>query len=105
MIQFAEYFSNEQIVATLSAQLSWSHFVEILPVKNDLARDFYAEMCRFERWTVRTLRERIDSMLFERTAISRKPEETIKRELETLGLSYKNLYPIIVNVVIKFKMR
>lgn len=84
MMQFAEYFPDKQIVATLSQQLSWSHFVEILPVKNDIARDFYAEMCRFERWTVRTLRERIDSMLFERTAISRKPEETIKQELETL---------------------
>lgn len=71
-------------MTTLSAQLSWSHFVEILLVKNDLARDFYAEMCRFERWTVRTLRERIDSMLFERTAISRKPKETIKRELTAL---------------------
>jgi len=69
---------------TLSRQLSWSHFIAILPVKNDLARDFYAEMCRIERWTVRTLRKRIDSMLFERTAISRKPEETIKQELETL---------------------
>jgi DUF1016 N-terminal domain len=73
MLGFAEKFSNEEIVSTLSRQLSWSHFVEILPVKNDLARDFYAEMCRIERWTVRTLRERIDSMLFERTAISRKP--------------------------------
>jgi len=84
MMQLAEYFPDKQIVATLSQQLSWSHFVEILPVKNDLARDFYAEMCRFERWTVRTLREQIDLMLFERTAISRKPEETVKQELEAL---------------------
>ena len=64
MIKFAELFQDAEIVSTLSRQLSWSHFVEILQVKNDLARDFYAEMCRFERWTVRTLRERIDSMLF-----------------------------------------
>ncbi len=84
MIKFAELFPSFEIVTTLSALLSWSHFVEILLVKNDLARDFYAEMCRIERWTVRTLRERIDSMLFERTAISRKPEETIKRELSAL---------------------
>ena len=84
MIKFAELFPDVEIVSTVSRQLSWSHFVEILQVKNDLARDFYAEMCRIERWTVRTLRERIDSMLFERTAISRKPEETIKQELETL---------------------
>jgi predicted nuclease of restriction endonuclease-like (RecB) superfamily len=84
MMQFAEYFPDERIVATVSQQLSWSHFIEILPVKNDLGRDFYAEMCRIERWTVRTLRERIDSMLFESTAISRKPEETIKQELTAL---------------------
>ncbi|MDQ3749616.1 MAG: PDDEXK nuclease domain-containing protein [Acidobacteriota bacterium] len=84
MLKFAEQFPDEQIVSTLSRQLSWSHFLEIQAVKNDLARDFYAEMCRFERWSVRTLRERINSMLFERTAISRKPEETIKRELEVL---------------------
>ena len=84
MLKFAELFPAVEIVSTLSRQLSWSHFVEILLVKSDLARDFYAEMCRFERWTVRTLRERIDSMLFERTAISRKPEETIKQELEAL---------------------
>ncbi len=89
MIKFAELFPDEQIVVTLSQQLSFSHFLAILPVKNDLARDFYAEMCRIERWSVRTLRERINSMLFERTAISRKPEETIKRELETLRDSQK----------------
>lgn len=62
------------IVATLSQQLSWSHFKQILPLKDDLAREFYAEMCRVENWSVRTLREKIDSMLFERTAISKKPE-------------------------------
>ncbi len=84
MIKFAELYPDNPIVVTLSQQLAWSHFLAILPVKNDLARDFYAEMCRIERWTVRTLRERIDSMLFERTAISRKPEETIKRELAAL---------------------
>ncbi|HEX4947704.1 MAG TPA: PDDEXK nuclease domain-containing protein [Blastocatellia bacterium] len=84
MIRFAEYFPAEQIVSTLSAQLSWSHFIEILPVKEDLARQFYAEMCRLERWSVRTLRDKIRSMLFERTVISRKPGELIKQELQEL---------------------
>ena len=69
----AEY--GRQIIATLSQQLSWSHFMELLPLEQPLRRDFYAEMCRVERWTVRTLRDRIDSMLFERTAISKKPDE------------------------------
>jgi hypothetical protein len=59
MIQFARLFPNQEIVAALSRQLSWSHFVEIIPLKTDLHREFYAEMCRIERWGVRTLREKI----------------------------------------------
>ena len=46
MIQFAEAFPDEQIVVTLSRQLGWSHFVAIIPLDDDLKRDFYAEMCR-----------------------------------------------------------
>ena len=45
MVRFAEIFPDTQIVATLSQQLSWSHFVEIIPLKGDIQRDFYAEMC------------------------------------------------------------
>jgi predicted nuclease of restriction endonuclease-like (RecB) superfamily len=84
MVQFAELFSDIEIVAALSQQLSWSHIVEILPIKDQLKRDFYAEMCRIERWNVRTLRKKIQGMLYERTAISRKPEETIKNEIAEL---------------------
>jgi predicted nuclease of restriction endonuclease-like (RecB) superfamily len=65
--------------------LTWSHFVELLPIEDELKRDFYAAMCRNENWSVRTLRERKNSMLYERTAISRKPEETIKHEIEQLA--------------------
>jgi len=84
MVNFAEVFSEAAIVATLSRQLGWSHFKEIIPLKDDLQRDFYAEMCRVERWSVRTLRQKIDSMLFERTAISKKPEEVARAELAEL---------------------
>jgi predicted nuclease of restriction endonuclease-like (RecB) superfamily len=84
MIQFAEIFSDEKIVVSLIRQLSWTHFIAIIPIKDPLKRDFYAEMCRLERWSVRTLRNKIDSMLFERTALSRKPEELIRRELDEL---------------------
>ena len=65
MVQFAEAFPDEQIVVTLSRQLGWSHFVTIIPLGDDLKRDFYAEMCRMERWSVRTLRQKISGMLFE----------------------------------------
>ena len=84
MVRFAEAFPDEQIVATLSQELSWSHFVEILPLKQPLEREYYAELCRVERWSVRTLRERIDSMLYERTALSRKPDALITQELAAL---------------------
>lgn len=84
MVQFFQAFPDEQIVATLSTQLSWSHFIEILPIKAPLAREFYAEMCRVERWPVRTLRQKIGGMLYERTALSKNTEAVIKAELETL---------------------
>jgi len=64
MMRFTECFPDEQIVATLSQQLGWSHFKEIIPLDDDLKRDFYAEMCRVERWSVRTLRQKISGMLF-----------------------------------------
>ena len=64
--------------------MGWSHFVELLPLKDQLRRDFYAEMCRIERWSVRTLRDKIDGMLFERTALSRKPDELAEQELAGL---------------------
>ena len=84
MVRFAEVFPEGKIVSTLSRQLSWSHFVEIIPLKGDIQRDFYAEMCRIERWSVRTLRKKIDGMLYERTAISKKPEELVKKDLSAL---------------------
>ena len=84
MIQFAEVYPEEKIVVSLIRQLSWTHFLAIIPLKDQLQRDFYAEMCRIEHWSVRTLRSRIDSMLYERTALSKKPEKLIKQELAAL---------------------
>jgi predicted nuclease of restriction endonuclease-like (RecB) superfamily len=84
MIQFAELFPAEPIVATLSRQLGWSHFKELLPLDKPHQRDFYAEMCRLERWSVRTLRRQIDGMLYERTALSKKPAKLIEKELTAL---------------------
>src|SRR3974390_100028 len=62
-------FPSREIVGTLSRQLGWSHFLLLLPIKDDLKRDFYAEMCRVERWSVRMLRQKIGGLLFERTAL------------------------------------
>ena len=84
MMQFAQVFPNEQIVASLSRQLSWSHFIEVFPLKDEIQRDFYLALASSERWSVRRLRKEIDGMLFERTAIATKPDELIKKELATL---------------------
>jgi predicted nuclease of restriction endonuclease-like (RecB) superfamily len=83
-IQFSQLFPDEGIVSTLSTQLSWSHFMELLPIKDSLARDFYAEMCRIERWDVRTLRQKIGGMLFERTALSKNTKAVISSEIANL---------------------
>ncbi len=84
MMWLAEAFPEPTIVSTLSKQLSWSHFVEILPLKNPVKRDFYAEVCRAERWSVRALRHKIGHLLYERTAVSKKPDELIANDLATL---------------------
>jgi predicted nuclease of restriction endonuclease-like (RecB) superfamily len=84
MIQFAEVFPDEKVVVSLIRHLTWTHFIALIPLKDPLARDFYAEMTRIERWSVRTLRARIDSMLFERTALSRKPAKLAAQELKAL---------------------
>ena len=84
MMQLAELFPAPKIIATLSQQLGWSHFVEIIPIEDRLKREFYAEMGRLERWSVRTLRARIGGMLFERTTLSGKPEAVIDAEIASL---------------------
>jgi predicted nuclease of restriction endonuclease-like (RecB) superfamily len=84
MMWLAEAFPDPEIVSTLSKQLSWSHFVELLPLKDALKRDFYAELSRVERWNVRTLRHKIGHLLYERTAVSKKPDELIAHDLAVL---------------------
>ena len=84
MIRFAEVFTDRSIVHSLSGQLSWTHFRYLIYIEDQLAREFYTEMCRLERWSVRTLQEKIRGMLFERTALSKKPEELARKELGEL---------------------
>ena len=84
MMQFFNAFPEEKIVVSLIRQLSWTHILAVIPIEDTLKREFYIEMCSLEKWSVRVFRERINSMLYERTAISKKPEETIKHDLELL---------------------
>jgi predicted nuclease of restriction endonuclease-like (RecB) superfamily len=83
-IKFNELYPDPQIVQTVSAQLSWSHITILISIPDEIKRSFYAHVCVYELWSVRTLRNRIDSMLYERIAISKKPETTIVKDLEHL---------------------
>ena len=84
MKKFYKLFIDFEIVATLSPLFSWSHFVEFIKIEDEIKREFYISMCKNERWSVRTLKDRVNSMLFERTAISKKPDITIKNDLKLL---------------------
>ncbi len=88
---FYNYFPEQEKVTTLSSQLSWSHFVELLKLEDDIQREFYAKMSHHEGWSVRTLRERMDGMLFERSAIAKQPEQVIRQELAKLEQSDSSL--------------
>ncbi|WP_096724135.1 PDDEXK nuclease domain-containing protein [Paraburkholderia acidicola] len=83
-LRVAEVFPDEQIVSALRRQLSWTHLKTLIYIDDPLKRDFYIELCRAERWSSRQLLERVNSLLFERSALSRKPEDTIRHELSLL---------------------
>ncbi|MCC6812314.1 MAG: DUF1016 family protein [Deltaproteobacteria bacterium] len=84
MVRFAEVFHDEAIVSALRRQLSWTHFRRLIYIDDPLKRDFYAEMCAIERWSTRTLEQKISSMLYERTALSKKPAKLVRAELDAL---------------------
>lgn len=81
-VRSAYLFSEDEIRYATSTQLNWTHLRILMAVSDNLARQFYMEMCNIERWSTRTLEEKIDEQLYERTAISRRPEEVIKQELQ-----------------------
>jgi predicted nuclease of restriction endonuclease-like (RecB) superfamily len=84
MLRFAEVYPSLEIVQPLAGQLGWTHVTQLIYVADPLAREFYTRMCIMERWSRRTLRQKIQGLLYERTAISRKPEALVARELEAL---------------------
>lgn len=84
MVRFAEQFPDEAIVSALRRQLTWSHFKTLIYLDEPLKRDFYAELCRVERWSTRVLQHKVQGMLYERTALSKKPQALIRKELEAL---------------------
>lgn len=84
MMKFAKLFPDFNIVSQTATKLSWSHFIELLSLKDELKRDFYQTMALNENWSRNTLRTKLDGMLYERTLISGKPNDLIKKELTNM---------------------
>lgn len=70
MLQFAVAFPNPENVASLMRHLSWTHFLQFLPLKAEAARWFYALQCVESRWSVRELRHQIERKAFKRTDLA-----------------------------------
>jgi len=88
-IRLVDMYPDIEIVHALRAQLSWTNIRILTSIEDSLKRSFYTEMCKLENWSSRTLQERINSMLYERTAISKKPEKTIENDLRQLSTEQK----------------
>ncbi|MCQ2195087.1 MAG: PDDEXK nuclease domain-containing protein [Paludibacteraceae bacterium] len=95
MMQFAQQIKEEKIVSQLATKLSWSHFIEVLPLKDELQREFYLTLAANELWGRNRLRKEIDAMLYERTALASKPEEVVKQELANVR-DNKHVSPDVV---------
>lgn len=94
-LRAAETFTEEEIVSASRRQLTWTHLKTLMYISNELERKFYMEMCRIEHWDTRTLAEKIDSQLFQRTAISQRPEDVIRCELSNLAET-NEIHPDVV---------
>lgn len=88
-------FSDEQIVYACRTQLNWSHIRALMGIQDSIKRDFYIEMSRLNHWTAEELEAKIDRQLYETTALSRKPDDVIKKELETVRET-NNIVPDMV---------
>ena len=80
-VRAAYTFTEAEIVSAVRTQFSWTHLRSLMSITDPLARKFYMQMCHYEHWDTRTLDQKIDSQLYERTAISRRPEEVIRQTL------------------------
>jgi len=82
IFQIRLFYFKFQKIQTLSGQLTWSHYTEILKSQNDLEMSFYVKQCEKERWSVRELKRQMNSSLFERIALSKDKEGILKLSKE-----------------------
>jgi predicted nuclease of restriction endonuclease-like (RecB) superfamily len=90
MVQFAEVFPDFEIVVPLARQLSWSHFLVLIPIKSNDARLFYAQTAGESGWSKRELRNQIERKTFERSEIA--DTKLALAEIDHLGGSFKDPY-------------
>jgi predicted nuclease of restriction endonuclease-like (RecB) superfamily len=88
-VRLADVFSDEAALSPLLKQLSWTHIKTLIYLDDPLKRDFYIELSCLQRWSSRQLNERIQSMLFERSALSRSPDDVIRDELVKVRYTQK----------------
>ena len=89
MMQFCEVFPDVEIVVPLARQLTWSHFIELLPLRNSDARLYYGNKIAESRWTIRETRKQIEQKTYERTEIA---NLQIATEINDLQYTFKDPY-------------
>ncbi|GAB4329645.1 MAG: PDDEXK nuclease domain-containing protein [Calditrichia bacterium] len=97
LFQIRQFYLKFPKIQTLSVQLSWSHYVEIMKADSELEISFYTRQCEKENWSVRELRRQMKSMLFHRLALSKDKTGVIEiakkgSEVEKAGDLIKDPY-------------
>lgn len=85
MLKVARMYNDKEMFAKLSQTLTWSHFIELITIKDDTKRLFYQQMGIAEHWSVTQLRAKQDEMAFERSLIAAKPEDEIVKTLKEIN--------------------
>ena len=85
MMKVARIYHDEEMFATLSQTLTWSHFLELISIEEGTKRLFYQQMGIAEHWSVRQLRDKQDQMVYERSLLAAKPEDDIVKTLEKVS--------------------
>jgi predicted nuclease of restriction endonuclease-like (RecB) superfamily len=85
MMKVARLYNDREMFATLSQTLTWSHFLELITIKDDTKRLFYQQMGIVQHWSVTQLRDKQDEMAYERSLIAVKPNDEIVKKLENIS--------------------
>lgn len=85
--------NNKQSLINVQSQennpfiLSWSHYLILIRIKDDAARNFYEIECATQNWSVRQLQRQVNSCLYERLALSRNKDDVMRLANEGQAVS------------------